>query len=78
MRRTREYTIRLLELVDEGAIDRDSLIQDLLGWMSEDEVRRFALQSEYLNDEDEEEDDEEEEEYDALDDFNYVGSRHHY
>jgi hypothetical protein len=76
MHRTREYTIRLLELVDEGVIDRDSLIQDLLGWMSEDEVRRFALQSEYLNDDDEDEEDEEE--YDPLDDFNYVGSRHHY
>ena len=80
MRRTREYTIRLLELVDEGIVDRDSLIQDLLGWMSEDEVRQFALQSEYLNDDEEEdeEEDEDDEEYDALDDFNYVGSRHHY
>ena len=73
MHRTREYTIRLLELVDEGVIDRDSLIQDLLGWMSEDEVRQFALQSEYVVEEEEED-----EEYDPLDDFNYVGSRHHY
>lgn len=41
-RRSREYTCKLLELVDEGMIDKATLIQDLLGWMSEAEVEQFA------------------------------------
>ena len=38
---TRKYTNMILELVDEGVINRDMLIRDLLMWMSEDEVREF-------------------------------------
>jgi hypothetical protein len=38
---TRKYTNAILELVDEGVINRDMLIRDLLMWMSEDEVREF-------------------------------------
>ncbi len=49
MHRTREYTIRLLELVDEGVIDRDSLIQDLLGWMSEHEVEQFVRSNDLID-----------------------------
>ena len=41
-RRSREYTCKLLELVDEGMLDKTTLIQDLLGWMSEAEVAEFA------------------------------------
>ena len=82
---SRAYTCAVLELVDEGFLDKDTLIQDLLGWMDEDEVRQFCdknLRDDNDNepligpvDEDEDEDDEE---YDPMDDFNYVGSRHHY
>ena len=53
---TREYTTRLLEMVDEGLIDKESLIQDLLGWLSEDEVKEFAERNDYIVDEDEEDD----------------------
>ncbi len=76
-RRARAYTTRLLEMVDEGMIDKDNLIQDLLGWMSEDDVKDFARRNDYIQDEPEDEDTDEDSE-DALDDFNYVGSRHHY
>lgn len=38
----RAYTCALLELVDEGMLDKDTLIQDLLGWMSEGDVEEFC------------------------------------
>ena len=41
-RSARAYTCALLELVDEGVLDKDALIQDLLGWMSEHEVQKFC------------------------------------
>ena len=59
-RRSRPYTTALLEAVDEGMLDKDSLIQDLLGWMSEAEVEQFARSNDLLaaiRMEDEEEED---------------------
>ena len=41
-RGSRAYTCALLEMVDNGELDKDTLIQDLLGWMSEDSVRGFC------------------------------------
>lgn len=83
-RDSRAYTCALLELVDEGQLDKDQLIQDLLGWLSESEVADFCNRN--LRDEDNEpligpEDeaaDDDDPADDALNDFNYVGSRHHY
>ena len=72
--RSRAYTCRLLDLVEQGMIDKDSLISDLLNWMSESEVAEFARRNDLIQ-EDPEED---EEELDPMDDFNYVGSRYHY
>lgn len=40
----RAYTCALLELVDEGMLDRDQLIEDLVTWMSEYEVEQFCKQ----------------------------------
>jgi hypothetical protein len=78
---TRGFTNALLDLVDEGALNRDILIGELLRWMSEDEVEEFCTRNLLLRDDDNEpiirrEDGDEDES--ALDDFNYVGSRHHY
>ena len=56
---SRPYTTALLDAVDEGMFDKDSLIQDLLGWMSEDDVREFVQRNDlmpWLEDEEEEED----------------------
>lgn len=54
---TRETTKRLLDLMNEGAIDPKKLARDLLGYMSEDDVRDFAHANDYpTNDEDEGED----------------------
>jgi len=72
----REYTIKLLEAIQEGLIDRDAVISAALQHMSEDDVRDMC-ESEGFLDLDEEEP-EDEEPVDPLEDFNYVGSRHHY
>ena len=50
--RTREYTNKIIEMVDEGLIDRDMLIRDLLNYMSESDVADF-YDSYYGQDEDE-------------------------
>ena len=71
---TRLYTNRLLEAVSEGVVDKDALIQTLLMWMSEHDVKQMVLANDlqdvlFYEDEDEE---------DILNDPNYVGSTHHY
>ena len=55
-RQSRRYTTALLDMVEQGVVDKDSLIQDLLGWMSEDEVKEFARRNDYLQDDPEDED----------------------
>lgn len=40
---TREYTNKILEMLDEGMLDKDILIRDLLGWMSENDVKAYYL-----------------------------------
>ena len=67
--KTREYTNKILELIDDGIIDKDWLIQGLLMWMSERDVEQFYDAN--LRADEEEEDD-------FLEDFNSVGSHHHY
>ena len=47
-RRSRAYTCKLIELAEEGVIDWETLARDLMGWMSEDEVERFALSNDYV------------------------------
>jgi len=48
----RSYTCAVLELMDEQIIDPRILAQDLLGWLSESEVKDFC--NRYLRDEDNE------------------------
>ena len=67
----RKYTNKIFERLEEGALHPDFLIQNLLMWMSEAEVKKFY--ESVISCDDEEDADEA-----ALDDFNYVGSRHHY
>jgi hypothetical protein len=57
---TRTYTKKLLDLIDEGVVDKDTLILNLLNWMSEDFVKEFYEQ--YYSDLYEEDEDENEEE----------------
>ena len=71
----REYTNKLLEMVEEGLLDKDMVIMACVKYMSEDDVRGMMEANLFLE---HEEDEDEEEDEDALDDFNYVGSRYHY
>jgi hypothetical protein len=46
-------------MVEEGMVDKDSLINDLLGFLSEEEVKQFCRSNDYIAyDPDSEEDDE--------------------
>ena len=47
-RQSRPVTSELLDMAEQGLIDWESLARDALGWMSEDEVRRFAQRNDYL------------------------------
>jgi hypothetical protein len=73
---SRPVTCELLDNVEQGVYDKDRMIADLLGWMSEADVAEFARRNEYLIESEEDEDEVDPD--DTLDDFNYVGSRHHY
>lgn len=77
MTQTRFYTNRVLEAVSEGSLDKDALIQTLLMWMSEHDVKQMVLANdlqEILMPDGDEEDDMEE----LLSNPNYVGSKYHY
>ena len=59
---TRQYTNKLLEMVEEGLLDRDSVIMACVKYMSEDEVRDMMHANEFIEDEEETEDEAEESE----------------
>jgi len=56
---TREATNKILEMVDDGILDKDTVIMSCLKYMSEDDVADMAHANEFFINE--EEDDEEEE-----------------
>lgn len=54
---SRKYTSAVLDAVEEGMLDKDALIQDLLGWMSEEDVKQFVQRNDlmpWLEDEEDE------------------------
>jgi len=55
MYKTREATERILELVEEGLLDKDTVIMACLKYMSEDEVADMARANEFFLSEDEDE-----------------------
>ena len=75
-RKTREYTCMVLDMIDEGVLDAKAVAEMCLAYMSEDEVKDMCRSNDILPEAEQDED--EEEESDPMDDFNYVGSRHHY
>ena len=52
---SREVTCKLLEMVEEGILSKDSLIMACLKYMSEDDVKDMARCNELLLESDEEE-----------------------
>jgi hypothetical protein len=55
----RQYTNRLIELVEEGILDAEDVMKACLSYMSESEVQDLCESEGYIE-EDEEEDDEDE------------------
>ena len=51
----RQYTNKLLEMVEDGLLDRDSVIMACVKYMSEDEVKDMIECNEFIEDENEEE-----------------------
>jgi hypothetical protein len=47
-RTSRPVTSAIIDYAEQGLIDWETLARDALGWMSEDEVRRFAQRNDYL------------------------------
>ena len=67
---TREITNKILEAVEAGMLDRDTVIMACLKYMSEDDVADIAHDNEFFDDEeteDESEDSEDEPEYEFTD-----------
>lgn len=56
--KSRKYTNTLLDMVDEGLLDKDTVILACVKYMSEDEVKDMMECNEFILDEDEEEEDE--------------------
>ena len=69
----REYTSKLIAMMDEGLISAEAVAEMALAYMSEDDVKDMCLANDLLIGED---DDEEWTPDNA--DFNDPGSRHHY
>jgi hypothetical protein len=59
---TREATTKLLDMIDEGLLDRDTVIMACVKYMSEDDVADMCHCNEFFLDEDEEEEETEEDE----------------
>jgi len=75
-RQTRPETNRLIDMLDEGILDARTVADMALAFMSEHEVKQMMQANDIPTTDQADED--EEEESDPMDDFNYVGSRHHY
>jgi hypothetical protein len=53
---TRQTTDKVLEMVEEGLLDRDTVIMACLKYMSEDDVADMARANEFFMEEDDEDD----------------------
>jgi hypothetical protein len=53
----RQATEKVLEMVEEGILDKDTVIMSCLKYMSEDDVADMAQMNEFFINEEEDEDD---------------------
>ena len=67
----RQATDKILEMVEEGILDKDMVIMSCLKYMSEDDVADMAQMNEFFPMPDEEDEDDEEDEEDDWDGSNY-------
>lgn len=54
---SREYTSKLLDLIQDGMLDRDTVIMACVKYMSEDDVQDMMEMNEFILEEDADEDD---------------------
>ncbi len=66
-RRSRPNTFKLLDMINEGGVDKDSLINDLLGFMSDSDVGDFMRRNDYIQDDSDNEESEDNDPEDAVD-----------
>jgi hypothetical protein len=60
-RKSREATNKVLKMVEEGLLDRDTVIMACVKYMSEDDVAEMARINEFFDLDEDEDDDEEDE-----------------
>ena len=53
---TREYSVKLLDMVEEGILDKDAVICAMINYMSESDVRNMMEVNEFISDDDDDED----------------------
>lgn len=51
---SRKYTTKLLEMLDEGLLDKDLVITAFCKYMSEDDVKDMMEHNEFIDSEDDE------------------------
>lgn len=51
----RQYTNQLLEMIEDGLLDKDNVIMACVKYMSEDDVRDMMKANEFIMEEDEDE-----------------------
>jgi hypothetical protein len=73
----REYTSKLIAMMDEGLISAEAVAEMALAYMSEDDVKDMCRANDLLLDEEDDEADDEEWTPDNAD-YCDPGSRHHY
>ena len=55
MKNAREYSMKLLDLVEEGILDRDAVICAMINYLSDSDVKQMMEVNEFIIEEDEEE-----------------------
>ena len=55
----RKYTNQLLEMIEDGLLDRDTVIMACVKYMSESDVQDMMEANEFIDEEDEDEEEEE-------------------
>lgn len=56
---TRQYTNQLLEMIEEGMIDKDTVINAFCSYMSESDVEDMMRSNDFIEEEEEEEESDE-------------------
>lgn len=59
---TRQYTNQLLEMIENGLLDKDTVINACVNYMSEDDVRDMMESNEFIEEEEEEDEEEDDSE----------------